>query len=126
MVAQRAGMRCEYCLTHIDDASFAHEVDHILSRQHGGETVAENLAFAFMICNRLKGSNLTSVTSSGELVRLFNPRLDHWKEHFKFEGAVIQPLSLIGEVTTRLLRLNDAERVVERVRFQGLGTYPRG
>lgn len=126
MVAQRAGMRCEYCLIHVDDASFAHEVDHILSRQHGGETIAENLAFACMVCNRLKGANLTSVSSSGEIVRLFNPRLDDWQSHFKLEGAIIQPLSTIGEVTTRLLRLNEADRVVERFRFQGLGSYPRG
>lgn len=126
MVAQRAGMRCEYCLTHLDDASFAHEVDHILSRQHGGETIAENLAFACMVCNRLKGTNLTSVSSSGEIVRLFNPRLDDWQDHFKLEGAIIQPLSTIGEVTTRLLRLNNADRIVERLRFQGLGSYPRG
>ena len=126
MVAQRAGMRCEYCLTHVDDASFAHEVDHILSKQHGGETIPENLAFACMICNRLKGANLTSVASSGEIVRLFNPRLDNWQDHFRLEGAIIQPLSTIGEVTTRLLRLNDADRVVERLRYQGLGRYPHG
>lgn len=126
MVAQRAGIRCEYCLIHLDDASFAHEIDHILSRQHGGETIAENLAFACMICNRLKGTNLTSVSSSGEIKRLFNPRLDDWQDHFKLEGGIIQPLSTIGEVTARLLRLNDADRVVERLRFQGRGSYPRG
>jgi hypothetical protein len=77
-----------------------------------------------MICNRLKGTNLTSIALSGEIVRLFNPRLDNWRDHFRLEGAIIESLSTIGEVTTRLLRLNEADRVVERLRFQALGSYP--
>lgn len=118
-------MRCEYCLIHADDTSFPHEVDHVVSRQHGGETIAQNLAFACMVCNRFKGTNLTSISSSGGLVQLFNPRLENWQEHFRIEGAIIRPLSAIGEVTARLLRLNTADRVVERSRFQQLGSYPR-
>jgi 5-methylcytosine-specific restriction endonuclease McrA len=43
-VMRRADMRCEYCLIHQDDAVFAHEADHIISRQHGGETIDGNLA----------------------------------------------------------------------------------
>ena len=125
LVSRRAVGRCEYCRIHEDDSIYAHEVDHVVSRQHGGETVAENLAYACLICNRLKGTNLSSVTASGELVRLFNPRLHTWKEHFRLEGAVIQPLSPIAEVTTRLLRLNTAERVARRGILQQFGHYPR-
>ena len=33
---------------------------------------------------------------------------------FRIDGSVIQPLTEIGEVTARLLRLNAAERVIER------------
>ena len=57
---RRAGLRCEYCLIHEDDAVFTHEVDHIVSRQHGGEAIGENLAYACMVCNRFKGANLSS------------------------------------------------------------------
>ena len=89
--------RCEYCLLHEDDAAFAHEVDHILSRQHGGETIADNLAYASMVCNRYKGSNIASVSPSGDLVRLFNRRQQHWNNHFRLNGAVIEPLDVIGE-----------------------------
>ena len=71
---QRVKFRCEYCLLHEDDAAFPHEVDHIISRQHGGGTSAPNLAYEFMVCNRYKGSNIASVGSSGELAPLFNPR----------------------------------------------------
>ncbi len=67
---RRADSRCEYCLLHQDDAAFTHEVDHIVSKQHGGETVADNLAYACMVCNRYKGANISSIASSGDLVRL--------------------------------------------------------
>ena len=117
--------RCEYCLLHEDDAAFRHEVDHIVSRQHGGETIAENLAYACMVCNRYKGSNIASVSPSGDLVRLFNPRVDRWNDHFRLNGAVIEPLGLVGEVTARVLRLNTAERVVRRSVLQQLRRYPK-
>jgi 5-methylcytosine-specific restriction endonuclease McrA len=48
-VMRRAGLRCEHYLIHEDDAAFTHEVDHIVSRQHGGETIGENLAYACMV-----------------------------------------------------------------------------
>ena len=126
LVAQRADLRCEYCLIHQDDAAFSHEVDHIMSRQHGGKTTADNLAYACMICNRFKGTNISSVDASGTIMRLFNPRSERWKDHFRLIGAVIQPLTATGEATARVLRLNAAERVVERNVLQRLGRYPRG
>ncbi len=125
-IARRAGLRCEYCLIHEDDAAFSHEVDHIVSRQHGGETTADNLAYACMICNRFKGANISSVDASGTMKPLFNPRSERWEEHFRLTGAVVEPLTGTGEATARLLRLNAAERVVERNLLQRLGRYPRG
>jgi len=68
-VMQRAQIRCEYCLLHEDDAAFPREVEHIISRQHGGETTAANLADACMVCNRYKGSNIASVSSMGSWFR---------------------------------------------------------
>ena len=86
-VARRAGQRCEYCLLHEDDAGFPHQVDHIISRKHGGSSTSENLAYA---C-RHKGSDVASIDPrTGEIVRLFNPRSDRWAEHFQIEGAVIE------------------------------------
>ena len=97
-MVQRAMFRCENCLLHQDDAGFPHEVDHIISRQHGGETITDNLAYACMVCNRYKGSNIASVAPSGDLAPLFNPRLDRWNDHFRLNGAAIEPLGLVGEV----------------------------
>lgn len=53
-VARRAGLRCEYCLIHEGEAGFPHQVDHIVSRKHGGSSTFENLAYACLICNRYK------------------------------------------------------------------------
>jgi hypothetical protein len=46
-----------------------------------------------------------------------------WDEHFKLNGPVSQPLTLEGEVTARVLRLNAAERVIERRLLQSLEQY---
>ena len=123
-VVQRAMFRCEYCLLHQDDAGFPHEVDHIISRQHGGETITDNLAYACMVCNRYKGSNIASVAPSGDLAPLFNPRLDRWNDHFRLNGAAIEPLGLVGEVTAQVLRLNTPERLMRRRALQQLRRYP--
>jgi hypothetical protein len=124
-VARRSGLRCEYCLIHEDDTAFPHAVDHVISRQHGGETAPENLAYACMICNRFKGSNVGSVDGLGSFIRLFNPWTDEWEHHSRLDGAVIQPLTPAGEATARLLRLNVAERVIERTLLQRFDHYPR-
>ena len=125
LVSSRAGERCEYCLLPEDRAAFPHEVDHILSRKHGGHSEPENLAYCCFICNRYKGTDIASRNRSGLLVRLFDPRQDTWSDHFRLAGPVIEPLTDIGEITARLLRFNTAERVVERRLLQSLGRYPR-
>jgi len=46
LVAERAKLRCEYCLLPQEFALRAHEPDYIVPRQHGGETSEANLALA--------------------------------------------------------------------------------
>jgi hypothetical protein len=41
-----------------------------------------------MLCNRYKGTNISSLLS-GVITRLFNPRLERWSDHFALKGAVI-------------------------------------
>jgi hypothetical protein len=121
-VAQRAGQRCEYCLIHEDEAGFPHQVDHIVSRKHGGSSSSENLAYACLISNRYKGSDVASIDPhTGALIRLFNPRQDRWVDHFRFSGTLIEPVSSIGSASVRLLRLNAPERVSERRLLHGSG-----
>jgi hypothetical protein len=124
-VQARAGGRCEYCLLDQSDAGLPHEVDHVISRKHGGATQEENLAFACYLCNRYKGSDIASLDpATQELVRLFHPRQDRWPEHFRIVGPILEPQTPIGTATARLLRLNVAARVVERQLLQSLGRYP--
>ena len=124
-VRVRAGEICEYCLIHEEDTFFGLEVDHIIAEKHGGETKLENLCCACLTCNRYKGSDIATLDAETRaLVRLFDPRLDVWKEHFELEGASIIGKTKVGEATARLLKLNLEERLLERGILQSLGRYP--
>jgi hypothetical protein len=124
-VHRRARSRCEYCLIHEDDSYALHQSDHITSVRHGGETTLENLALACFLCNRYKGSDVAAVDpSTGEVVRLFDPRRQRWNDHFTLQSALIVPLTSTGRVTASLLRFNAPERVVERRELLRAGRYP--
>ncbi|KOR36489.1 MULTISPECIES: HNH endonuclease [Planktothricoides] len=114
-VRDRAKNCCEYCLMP-EIATFAsHEVDYIIAKKHGGLTQAENLALSCTLCNKYKGSDLTSIDpETGEIVPLYHPRQDSWPEHFYLKDAKINPLTAKGRVKVRLLQLNRPEKVQER------------
>jgi hypothetical protein len=125
LVAKRADFLCEYCLILESDAYVGCQVDHIISEKHGGPTTLENLAFACAWCNRQKGSDIASINpASGRTVRLFNPRTDGWREHFRLVGSRIEWRTVTGEVTVRLLKLNDIHRIQEREALRANGKYP--
>ena len=114
-VAQRSNFCCEYCLLPDALAIYPFEVDHILAVRHGGKTKLENLAYCCSRCNRNKRSDLTTVLTEQEIiVRIFNPRLDSWNDHFEVESGVIYPKSTIGEATIKLLDFNTPERIIGR------------
>lgn len=124
LIAMRANYCCEYCLLPQLAALHKHEPDHIVSRQHGGETVIENLALACWLCNRFKGPNVGSFDpETGALTPFFNPRTQKWADHFKLEDGVICPLTPEGRVTVKILRLNDEDRVAERQGLIEAGLY---
>ncbi len=69
-------------------------------------TVIDAMPYAF------KGPNLTSIDlDTGAAVRLFNPRLDDWSEHFLFEAGEVLGLTPTGRATVRLLNINAPRRV---------------
>lgn len=123
-IADRAKQSCEYCLIAEADTFYGCEVDHIISLKHGGSSNADNLAYACALCNRAKGSDVGSISASGEFTRFFNPRTDHWSEHFRLEGSLIQPLTTIGEVTARIFGFNDSTRLHERDEMIQFRIYP--
>jgi hypothetical protein len=114
-VYQRAKGCCEYCLIP-DIAAFApHEVDHVIAEKHGGLTKADNLALSCTLCNKHKGSDLTSIDpETGDIVPLYHPRKDQWHEHFQIKDAKLIALSAKARVTIRLLQLNQQDRIEER------------
>jgi len=115
IVSERAARCCEYCLLPESLTLHRHEPDHIVPVQHGGGTDEANLALACMRCNRFKGPNVGSFDpATGQLTPFFNPRQHVWHDHFQLTGGLIVPLTPEARVTVKLLRLNDAERVLER------------
>lgn len=96
LVADRADDICEYCLIHNDYTFFGCEVDHVISLKHSGSTEPENLAYACSFCNRFKGSDVAALSpDTGEPVRLFNPRIDRWAEHFQFDESRLRELRVL-------------------------------
>jgi hypothetical protein len=125
LVVERANGKCEYCLIDQHETLIPHQPDHIIAEQHGGETIAENLALACIDCNRAKGPNIASIAAvSRQLTPLYHPRQDNWSDHFTLEGAYIRPLSSVGQVTAALLRFNDRRRVEIRELLLEDGRYP--
>jgi hypothetical protein len=125
LVIERAVNGCEYCLIHQDDNFFPFEVDHVIAEKHGGETVPENLCLSCPDCNAHKGSDIGSIDrETGNLTFLFNPRSQIWAEHFRLNGAEIEPLTPEGRVTVGLLQLNHPDRLAERSAMLLLNRYP--
>lgn len=91
-VVERSAGRCEYCQIPQRFFTELFQIEHIVARQHRGMTIESNLAIACSRCNLHKGPNLAGIDPLSEvLVRLFNPRIDIWTEHFH--------LALSGEMT---------------------------
>jgi hypothetical protein len=108
LVEARAAGRCEYCgLLQIQSPAVRFHIEHIRARQHSGDDSLGNLCLACPYCNSLKGTNLSAFDPlTGELVRLFNPRVDDWGRHFRSEGGWILGLNAEGRATVSLLQMN--------------------
>lgn len=115
LVYERAAGRCEYCLIPETAVLAAHEIDHIISRKHGGSSEFDNLALSCVLCNKHKGSDLTSIDpDTGKIVPLYHPRRDSWSHHFQLHDAQFIGLTPTGRATIRLLQLNRSDRIGER------------
>ncbi len=125
IVADRANNVCEYCLISEEDAYYRHQVEHIISRKHGGSSEFDNLALACVFCNRYKGSDIASlIPETDTLIRFYNPRIDRWREHFRLNGVIIEPLTDIGEATIRILQMNHEDQTLEREVLNRRRRYP--
>ena len=126
-VRLRARDRCEYCRMPAGFDVVPFQVDHIIARQHGGETVFENLALSCAYCNAHKGPNLSGIDpKTKRIARLFHPLKDAWRGHFRFRGPRIVGTTSIGRATVAVLGMNDAVNVSLRAALIEEGVWKRG
>ncbi|OJW15694.1 MAG: restriction endonuclease [Planctomycetales bacterium 71-10] len=125
LIRERAADCCEYCQMpqQFDDATF--EVDHVISRKHGGPTAQANLCLSCFYCNSHKGSDIAGRDfATRRLTALFNPRRNKWSRHFRWEGPILVGRTAIGRVTVELLQINDEYRVQLRRVLIEEGVFP--
>src|SRR5437763_1342806 len=125
LVWQRALSRCEYCQLPQACSYFSFEIDHIIPKKHGGQTVPENLCLACFYCNSFKGDNISGLNSrTGKLVHLFNPRRHHWKRCFRWDGPLLVGKTPIGRVTVSVLCINNPQAMALRQSLIDEGGFP--
>jgi hypothetical protein len=125
LVRERAGHCCEYCLLPATYSSARFEIDHIIAEQHGGITVAGNLALACFADNHHKGPNLAGVDpKTRRKTWLFNPRRMKWQRHFRWHGPILIGKTAIGRTTVATLAINLPLRVAQRAALIAEGVFP--
>ncbi len=124
-IVEQATGKCEYCLVHQTFSIYSHEIDHVITVKHGGQTTEENLVLACLSCNRYKGSDLTSIDlETKRITALFNPRIQSWTDHFSLCKGLILGVTAAGRTTAFLLRMNEANRLQLRQALISQGLYP--
>jgi hypothetical protein len=124
---RRAKFLCEYCHTDETWQYIPFTVDHILPLSEGGEDSVENLAMACFHCNRHKSNKQSAIDkATGQAVPLFNPRKQHWPDHFIWssDGLLIVPLTATGRATAELLEFNRERLQQIRAADRRIGRHP--
>ena len=127
LVAERAGLCCEYCRAQTQYASDSFTVDHITPRSLDGPTTAGNLALSCHGCNQHKSDRVSAPDPvTGSLVRLFHPREQHWDEHFAWneDCTLMLGLTPTGRATIGALQLNRLGLLNLRRVLYAIGEHP--
>lgn len=126
LVRQRAGNCCEYCRLSQSGQLVGFQIDHIIPIKHDGTDEDNNLCLACYDCNIYKGSDVAALDPlTRAATRLYDPRQQVWDEHFVLqEDAIILGITPEGRTTVRVLRINDTERVNQRLGEMAVGDYP--
>lgn len=122
-----AGHRCGYCRSDERITGSLLSIEHILPIVAGGLTERDNLWRSCRECNERKGAQLQAIDpESGEVVTLYNPRTQRWRDHFRWsdDGLLIIGLTTIGRATVALLDLNRPHQIVARQRWVLVGWHP--
>ena len=123
-ITTRAGKRCEYCQMHQSLQGATFHIEHVVPRVMGGLSDSSNLALACPSCNLHKADRISLTNAlNGEVVSLFNPRLDDWNNHFEWDDYNLISKSAIGRVTIQALDLNHERRIRIRRAEQLFGLF---
>jgi hypothetical protein len=124
-VIDRAAGRCEYCRLSQKNQEATFHVDHVVPVSVHGPTDMGNLALACVSCSLSKGARQHVIDrESGEEVRLFNPRVDRWSDHFEWNGVSIKGRTIVGRATVHALQLNRGLALAIRNEEKLAGRHP--
>ena len=110
---ERAKRSCEYCQLP-DKFIPSFHCDHIIPQKVGGKTELGNLAWACPWCNTHKHAKTHARDPwSGQLVSLFNPRLEQWRHHFMWSDDFLFIIgrTQTGRATVAALNMNRPEHI---------------
>lgn len=125
LIWQRAERACEYCQIPQEYDELPFQIDHILALKHGGPTAAQNLALACFLCNNHKGPNIAGRDPLTErIIRLFDPRRDKWRQHFRWNGPILEGRTSIGRSTIAVLEINLPHRLSLRQALIDENVFP--
>jgi predicted secreted protein len=100
-------------------------IDHIVPEIAGGATIADNLALACVSCSLRKGARQQiKDPETGEVVSIFNPRQQIWKEHFGWKGFEVVGLTATGRATIAALNLNRSIMLAIRAEEEFFDRHP--
>lgn len=121
-VRERADDCCEYCGLSQQWQEATFHVDHVKPKSSGGRTTLNNLALACVTCSLRKSARVVVRDSrTGKSVRLFNPRVDKWSDHFQVTRSFrLRGLTARGRATIQALGMNRAAIVAIRRELSSL------
>lgn len=126
-VRAQAGDRCGYCLARQEYVPWVLEIEHIFPKSKGGIDEEDNLWLACHSCNLYKSDQTHGHDPlSGQRVKIFNPRKQQWKRHFRWseDGAMIVGKTTCGRATILALKLNNLVAVTVRRNWIAAGWHP--
>lgn len=125
-IIRRAKGLCEYCQTP-QNIVIEMQIDHIVPESANGLTHLNNLCLACISCNQGKGDHQSGLDpETNQTFPLFNPRLEQWSEHFRWDnsGTILIGLTSTGRAKIDRLKINRPVIVQVRERWVKAGWHP--
>ena len=102
-------------------------LEHIIPLAAGGSSDGANLCLACYRCNEFKGARTAAHDPvSGEVIPLFNPNTQVWRDHFAWSGDGLRVIGRTAccRATVEALRLNNDWLIQARRIWTAVGIHP--